>query len=155
MNNRQRETYIHYGTLQRHVGTSDSIHNWCKTELGGTVTTEQQRIVQEKHMQGKVDEMTIKTSCAYYEVLFKTTLYTVEEEVAFQKFKSLVDFQTWNGVKAGSTDKLNKTVCVEMNNILVEVISEMMKDYLEKARFVSVSEDGSQAWKTGKERVNI
>ena len=40
MNNRQRETYIHYGTLQRHVGTSDSIHNWCKTELGGTVTTE-------------------------------------------------------------------------------------------------------------------
>ena len=155
INYHQRVTYIHHGTLQRHVGTSDSIHNWCKTELGGTVTTEQQRIVREKHKQGKVDEMTIKTSCAYYEVLFKTALYTVEEEVAFQKFKSLVDFQTWNGIKAGSTDKLKKTVCVEMNNILVEVISEMMKDYLEKARFVSVSEDGSQAWKTGEERVNI
>ena len=53
--------------------------------------------------------------------------------------------QRWNGVKAGSTDKLNKTVCVEMIDILAEVISEMMKDYLEKARFVSVSEDGSQA----------
>ena len=45
INYHQRVTYIHHGTLQRHVGTSDSIHNWCKTELGGTVTTEQQRIV--------------------------------------------------------------------------------------------------------------
>ena len=38
-----------------------------------------------------------------------------------------------------------------MIDILVEVISEMMKDYLEKPRFVSVSWDGSQEWKTGKE----
>ena len=38
-----------------------------------------------------------------------------------------------------------------MIDVLVEVISEMMKDYLEKARFVSVSRDGSQAWKTGEE----
>ena len=58
--------------------------------------------------------MTIKTSCAYYEVLFKTALYMVEEEVAFRKFKSLVDLQRRNRVKAGSTDKLNKTVCIEM-----------------------------------------
>ena len=152
MNYRQRVTYIHHGTLQRHVGTSDSIHNWCKTELGETATTEQQLKVGEKRKQGKVDEMTIKASCAYYKVLFKTALYTVEEEVAFRKFKSLVDLPRRNGVKAGSTDKLNKTLCVEMIDILAEVISEMMKDYLEKARFVSVSEDGSQAWKTGKEK---
>ena len=39
-----------------------------------------------------------------------------------------------------------------MVDILVEVISEMMKDYLEKVRFVSVSGDGCQAWKTGKEK---
>ena len=39
-----------------------------------------------------------------------------------------------------------------MINILAEVISEMTKDYLEKARFVSVSRDGSQAWKTGEEK---
>ena len=57
-----------------------------------------------------------------------------------------------NGFKAGSTDKLNKTLCVKMIDILVEVISEMMKDYLEKARFVSVSGDGSQAWKTRGEK---
>ena len=78
-------------------------------------------------------------------------LYIVEE-VAFRKFKSLVDLQRRNGVKAGSTDKLNKTVCVEMIDILAEVISEMMKDYLEKTRFVLVSGDGSQAWKTGMEK---
>ena len=72
MNYRQAVTYTHHGTLQRHVGTSDSIHNWCKTELGGTVTTEQQPKVGEKQEQGKVDEMTIKTSRAYDEVLFKT-----------------------------------------------------------------------------------
>ena len=91
MNNRQRETYIHYGTLQRHVGTSDSIHNWCRTELGGTVTTKQQPKVAEKRKQGKADEMAIKTSRAYYEVLFKTALYIADKEVAFRKFKSLVD----------------------------------------------------------------
>ena len=151
MNYRQHVTYIHHGILQRHVGTSDSIHNWCKTELGGTVTTEQQPKFREKHKQGKVDEMTIKTSRAYYEVLFETALYIVEEEVAFQKFISLVDLQRQNGIKGGSTDKLNKTVCVEMIDILAEVVSEMMKDYLEKARLVSVSGDGSQAWKTGEE----
>ena len=39
-----------------------------------------------------------------------------------------------------------------MIDVLVEVISEMMKDYLEKARFVSVNGDGSQAWKTGEEK---
>ena len=27
-------TYIHNRTLERHVGTSDSVHNWCKKELG-------------------------------------------------------------------------------------------------------------------------
>ena len=75
MNYHQRVTYIHHDALQRHVGTSDSIHNWCKTELGlGTVTTEQQPRVGEKRRQGKVDEMTIKISCVHYEVLFKTAL---------------------------------------------------------------------------------
>ena len=106
MNYHQHVTYIPHGTLQRHVRTSYSIHNWCKTELGGAVTTEQQPKVGEKHKQGKVDEMTIKTSRVYYEVLFKTALYIVKEEVAFWKFKGLVDLQRWNGVKAGSTDKL-------------------------------------------------
>ena len=82
MNYCQHLTYIHHGTLQRHVRTFDSIHSWCKTELGGTVTTEQQPKVGEKRKQGKVDEMLIKTSCAYYEVLLKTALYIAEEEVA-------------------------------------------------------------------------
>ena len=36
-------SFIYHGTLQRHIGTSDSIYNWCKTELGGTVTTESWR----------------------------------------------------------------------------------------------------------------
>ena len=93
--------------------------------------------------------MTIKTSGAYHEVLFKTALYIVEEEVTFRKFKNLVNLQRRNGVKAGSTDKFNKTVCIEMIDVLVEVISEMMKDYLEKTRLVSVSGDGSQPWKKG------
>ena len=96
--------------------------------------------------------MTIKTSGAYHEVLFKTALYIVEEEVTFQKFKNLVNLQRRNGVKAGSTDKFNKTVCIEMIDVLAEVISEMMKDYLELARLVSVSGDGNKAWKTGEEK---
>ena len=78
-------------------------------------------------------------------------MYIVEEEVAFRKFKSLVDLQRRNGVRAGSTDKLNKTVCSEMIDNLAEVISEMM-DYLEKARFASVSGHGSQEWRTGEEK---
>ena len=43
--------------------------------------------------------MTIKTSRACYEVLFKTALYIVEEGVAFRKFKSLVDLQRRNVLK--------------------------------------------------------
>ena len=34
----------------------------------------------------------------------------------------------------------------------MKVISEMMNDYLEKARFVSVSGDVSQVWKTDEEK---
>ena len=75
----------------------------------------------------------------------------VKEEVAFRKFRKLVDLQRRNGVKAGSTDKLNKTVCSEMIDNLAEVISGMM-DYFEKATFASVSGDGSQAWRTGEEK---
>ena len=75
----------------------------------------------------------------------------VEEEVAFRKFRKLVDLQRRNGVKAGITDKLNKTVCSEMIDNLAEVISGMM-DYFEKATFASVSGDGSQAWRTGEEK---
>ena len=78
-------------------------------------------------------------------------MYIVEEEVAFRKFKKLVDLQRRNGVKAGSRDKLNKTVCSEMIDNLAEVISEMM-DYFEKATFASVSGDGSQAWRAGEEK---
>ena len=70
MNYCQRGSFIYHGTLQHHVGTSDSIYNWCKTELGGTVTTEQQPKIREKRKQGKVDEMTIKSSC---ECIRKTT----------------------------------------------------------------------------------
>ena len=95
--------------------------------------------------------MTIKTSRGYYEVLFETALYIVEEELAFQKFKSLFDLQRQNGIKGGSTDKLNKTVCVEMIDILAEVVSEM-KDYLEKAKFASVSGDGSQAGRKARKK---
>ena len=50
--------------------------------------------------------MTIKTSREYYEVLFKTALYIVEEEVAFKNFISLVDLQIQNSVKAGSKDNV-------------------------------------------------
>ena len=93
--------------------------------------------------------MTIKTSRVYYEVLFKTALS--RRKLHSQNLK--VQLICKDGiVKAGSTDKLNKTVCIEVIDVLVEVISEMMKDYLEKARFVSVSGDGSQAWKTDKEK---
>ena len=139
MNYRQPVTYIDHGTLQRHVGISNSFHNWCKTKQGATVTTEQHAKVEEKRKQGKVDKMSIKTSSAYYGILFKTAFYIVEEEVAFQKFKSLVDLQRRNGVKAGTTYKLNKTACLEVIDILAEVISEMMKYYLEKARFVEMA----------------
>ena len=65
-----------------------------------------QRVTYIPHKQGKIDEMTTKTSQVYYEALFKTALYIVKEEVAFRKFKSLVDLQRRNGVKAESTDKL-------------------------------------------------
>ena len=60
--------------------------------------------------------------------------------------------QRRNGVKASNRDKLNKTVCIEMIDILAEVVSEVMKVYLEKARFVSGSGDGSIAWKKGEEK---
>ena len=136
MNYRYPVTYIDHGTLQRHVGTSNSFHNWCKTKQGAALTTEQHPEVGEKRKQRKVDEMSIKTSSAFYGIRFKTVFYIVEEEVAFQKFKSLVDLRRRNGVKEGTTYKLNKTVCLEVIDILADVISEMMKYYLEKARFV-------------------
>ena len=152
MNYRHPVTYIDHGTLQRHVGTCNSFHNWYKTKLGAALTTEQHPKVGEKRKQRKVDEMSIKTSSAFYGILFKTAFYIVEEEVAFQKFKSLVDLRWRNGVKAGTTYKLNKTVCLEVIDILAKVISEMMKYYLEKARFVSFSGDGSQAGRQARKK---
>ena len=73
---------VHYHTMSEHWVLF--VTNWA--ELGGTITTEQQPNIGEKLKQGKVDEMAIKTSHAYYEVLYKTALHIVEEEVVFQKF---------------------------------------------------------------------
>ena len=57
--------------------------------------------------------------------------------------------QRQNGVKAGSKDNVQINSMRRKIDISAEVISEMMKDYLEKARFFSVSGDDSKAKKTG------
>ena len=66
----------------------------------------------QSQQQVRVDEILMKSSQHYYEILFRTVLTIIEEEMAFQKFKPLMERQMKNGVKFGSTDKCDaKALC--------------------------------------------
>ena len=161
MSYRNEITYIHHKSFARHVGDINSIHNWCKkaicpqTSASSTVaetTTDQSAAARSSRVPLRVDTMFIGNSTDYYKKLFKTALYIAEEELAFLKFKSLVLLQVDNGVKLGSTDKLNHMTCAEMVDILAEVIREMVGAAINSGHFISLSADASEAQKTSEEK---
>ena len=149
--------YIHKPTLQRHVGADTSFHGWCKKfvqkEKGIHVPSmpKAAHSVPERN-QRKVDEQISSASKGYYEKLFRSVLYLVEEELAFNKLKGLMDLQMRNGVRFGTTDKINNFACVEMVDIICEVIVDMMKGFFKNANFVSLTGDASEARKTSEEK---
>ena len=146
-------TYIHKPTLARHVGNEKSFHHWCKKEV---LVSEGKQYVPPKSVtdkaQQRVDVGITNASGAYYEKLFRTILYLVEEELAFTKLKGLMELQMRNGIPFGTVDKVNNKSCREMVDIISEVIMDIMKGYFEKGNFLSMSGDASEARKTAEEK---
>lgn len=144
---RKEVTYIHHKTLARHVGDANSIHNWCKKNIVGAV-----KETQDEPTQKRVDEMVISNSFEYHQKLFTTVLTIVEEELAFLKLKPLMELQVKNGLKLGSTDKINDMSCAEMVDVLADTVSDAIKNFMNAAHFLTLSADGSESRKTSEEK---
>ena len=102
--------------------------------------------------QNRVDEMMIGNSFDYYKKLFTTVLTIAVEELSFLKLKPLMLMQIKNGLKLGTTDKLNEMTCAEMVDVLSDVIMGFIKKAIESAHYLTLSADASEAKKTSEEK---
>ena len=83
-NVRNAVTYINRPTLARHVGNNDSFQNWCKRKLVPNVSDEVGTSnVNLQPTQPTVSESFLASNTNYYEKLFWTVLFLLEEELAF------------------------------------------------------------------------
>ena len=59
-----------------------------------------------------------------------------------------------NGLRFDTTDKINEEACAcaEIMDVINEVVREIIKEYLEKSKFLSLSCDASEARKTSEEK---
>ena len=157
----EKTEYVHKTTLQRHVGDGSSLHQWCKrhvlhecVEAGSSsdvIDTSVKNNAQQSQQQVRVDEILMKSSQHYYEVLFHSVL-TIIEEMAFQKLKPIMELQMKNGVKFGSTDKCDAKACAEFIDVLLEVVQNFMKKFIGNSKFIPLSGDASEARKTSSEK---
>lgn len=78
--------YIHKPTLAKHVRHAKPLHQWCKKEVvfsNGTIyiAPEQQQGNPSSLSQFSIDAGIATSSYTYFEKLFHTVLYPVEEEI--------------------------------------------------------------------------
>ena len=101
--------------------------------------------------QKSIDE-TLLSSVPCYEKIFRGVLFIAEEELAFTKLEPLRKTVKAMGMKLGSSDKLNRFACVEMIDILAEVVTDISKQLIQKSHFISLASDASEARKTSEEK---
>ena len=157
-NYHKKVTYIHRSSFARHVGDSNSFHNWCENKLlpdtnsSDSTPTSQQPTVSMPAGQKSVDTMIIDNGSNYYKVLFRLVLFLLEEEMAFTKMSRLVKLQKDSGLKLSYNDKLNTTAAVEMAEILCDVIMSKVRDFCSNSYLFTLTADASVARKTGEEK---
>ena len=103
----KKVTYIHRSSIARHIGDSNSFHNWCKNKLLPDATSSHSTpSANEKpstslpgDQKSSVDAMIINNSFYYYKVLFRLMLFMVEEEMPFTKMPKLVKLEQGSGLK--------------------------------------------------------
>ena len=114
---RKEVYYIHRPALARHSGDGKSLHKWCKKHNLNSnyqefhpsrVTNAPQPLLNQQFIERSVSA----NSISYYQKLFRTALYLVEEELVFTKLQGLAELQMRNGLKFGSADKLNDKLAV-------------------------------------------
>ena len=149
---REPAHYIHNKTLKRHLGDANSFHGWCKLKESSTSDVTEMSSnsqVAENRQQSKAYSLIISYSTQYYKKIFGTAMVVAEEELAFRKLPGFIHHVEKQGVKFGSDDKITRKTCTEMIDIIAEVLLQTHRDSFVKAKCVSLTSDGSDAWKTG------
>ena len=156
-NYRKEVYYIHRPTLARHIGDEKSLHNWCKKQILNSNDQEFRLTRVTNAPQPLLNQQLIKrslsaNSISYYQKLFRTLLYLVDEELTFTKLQGLVELQMRNDLKFGSADKLNDKACSEIVNVIATVIVDCLTDYFKECNFITASTDTCEAHKTSEEK---
>ena len=144
-------TYVHKPTLEKHVGSANSMHSWCKKKVNSELGLKTTPTIHQHHGQPTIDVCISNSSFQYYEKLFRTMLYLVEDELPY-KLESLMSLQMKNGLRFGTIDKINVKACTELVDVISEVVREIIKEYLGKSKFMLMCCDASEARKTSEEK---
>ena len=152
-----KKCIISIGQLWQDTLVMKNNYNWCKKQIlysNGQefrpirITNAPQTLLNQQLIKRTVSE----NSISYYQKLFQTVLYLVEEELAFTKLQGLVELQMHNGSKFGSADKLNDKACSEIVNVIATVIVDCLTDYFKECNFITASTDTCEAHKTSEEK---
>ena len=109
-------TYIHQQTLARLVGTSSSLHIWCKNKVvpNDTVVAQSSISTSSKNTQPTISQSFLLSNPAQYTKLFHSVLFLLEEELAFIEPKPNVKLKKANGLLIMSANKINYKGCAEL-----------------------------------------
>ena len=79
-------------------------------------------------------------------------MVVAEEELACRKLPAITHHVEKQGVKFGSDDKITRKTCTEMVDIIADLLLQTLHDISAKGKYVSLTGDGSETWKTGEEK---
>ena len=84
--------------------------------------------------------------------LFYFVLFLLEEGLAFIKLKPIVKLQKAKGLPIKSANKINDKACVELADIIFDVVKDKVSYFVNQSRFSTISGDASEARKTTEEK---
>ena len=79
-------------------------------------------------------------------------MVVAKEELLCRKLPAITHHVEKQGVKCRSDDKTTRKNYAEMVDIIAEVLLQTLHHFSAKAKYASLADDGSEAWKTGEEK---
>ena len=79
-------------------------------------------------------------------------MVVAEEELPCRKLPAITHHVEKQGVKFGSDDKITRKTFTEMVDIIADLLLQTLHDISAKGKYVSLTGDGSETWKTGEEK---
>ena len=109
-------------------------------------------LLQKKKKQPILSGSFLHRNTDHYTKLFCSVLFLLEEGLAFIKLKPIVKLQKAKGLPIISANKINDKACVELADIIFDVVKDKVSYFINQSRFSTISGFASEARKTTEEK---